>query len=50
MVLPTYLNIKEAAKRIQQKCHEPATPEWLLQHASEGRLQLFALVPDTRKH
>lgn len=44
MVLPTYLNIKEAAKRIQQKCREPVTPEWLLQHASEGRLQLFALL------
>lgn len=44
MVLPTYLDIKEAAKRIEQKCHEPVTPKWLLQHASEGRLQLFALV------
>lgn len=46
MVLPTYLDIKEAAKRIQQKCREPVTPEWLLQHASEGKLQLFALVRD----
>jgi hypothetical protein len=44
MVLPTYLGIKEAAKRIQQKCREPVTQEWLLQHASEGRLQLFALL------
>lgn len=44
MVLPTYLDIKEAAKRIQQKCREPVTQEWLLQHASEGRLQLFALL------
>lgn len=44
MVLPTYLGITEAAKRIQQKSREPVTPEWLLQHASEGRLQLFALV------
>lgn len=46
MVLPTYLDIKEAAKHIQQKCREPVTPEWLLQHASEGKLQLFALVRD----
>jgi hypothetical protein len=44
MVLPTYLGIKEAAKRIGQKCHEPVTTDWLLQHASEGRLQLFALL------
>jgi len=46
MVLPTYLGIKEAAKRIQDKCGEPVTEEWLLQHASEGELQLFALVRD----
>lgn len=43
-MLPTYMAIENAVSLIREKMGEHITSDWLLQHAHEGKIQLFALV------
>jgi hypothetical protein len=45
MVLPTYLGIKEAAKRIEQKCREPVTTGMVVATRQRGQAAIVRVSP-----
>ncbi|WON74162.1 hypothetical protein [Nitrosospira sp. Is2] len=43
-MLPTHLAIDTAVSLIREKCGDHVTLDWMLQHAHQGNIELFALV------
>ncbi|MFZ6759217.1 hypothetical protein ACO0K9_18590 [Undibacterium sp. Ji50W] len=41
MIVPTYLTLHDAVQFLSNQTAQPVTTNWLLQHASEEKLQIF---------